>query len=143
MIPIRFATQVLNLCDSVCDKNTEIKKGQPADATDAANDWEEWEDDHEERRGQLPQHLPSSSTLCWRCGLPGHRQESCRNKPIKFCSKCGLIGTFFREHKIIYRRPNVVPIGDNAVREQKADTTLPTAFVNSSADTNIHIYIYI
>lgn len=44
------------------------------------------------------QYLPVQNTdLCWRCGRAGHRRQGCRKRPCVFCSRCGLVGTLFRD----------------------------------------------
>lgn len=37
--------------------------------------------------------LPMSEDLCWRCGTPGHHRLNCRGKTLRFCSRCGRVGT--------------------------------------------------
>lgn len=36
---------------------------------------------------------------CWRCGQRGHRRQTCKNPPKKFCSYCGKPGVFFLDCK--------------------------------------------
>ncbi|XP_057334391.1 trichohyalin-like [Microplitis mediator] len=34
---------------------------------------------------------------CWRCRQKGHRQPQCTNPRVKFCSRCGKMGTWTRD----------------------------------------------
>lgn len=41
--------------------------------------------------------LPVKLDLCWRCGYPGHRRQTCIDRPLLFCSRCGTVGQMSRD----------------------------------------------
>ena len=53
--------------------------------------------------------LATKQNLCWRCGRPGHRRDSCQHDPVLFCSGCGKLGVMSKN--CVCRRlfPNAYP----------------------------------
>ncbi|KAG5865161.1 hypothetical protein JTB14_003848 [Gonioctena quinquepunctata] len=43
-------------------------------------------------KDDCPRYLLVDKDLCWRCGHPGHRRQSCRKPWNIFCSRCGRCG---------------------------------------------------